>query len=146
MVSQVQILGLASEVWSHQWNSLFTLAIVWSYTINYKASLLQAQGFGLVMPDPFSLRELVESGHETITQCIVSFAVHSCSMLAWLWVSCYFILVYSGTFLKGHSELKILRLIRTLNPVPTSYKYIIFSPWNKDTSLIKTNIWYQWCP
>ena len=47
---------------------------------------------------------------------------------------------YSGTSLKGHLGNKDTWLIRTLDWVPTLYKYILFSPSNKDTSLIRTII------
>ena len=46
----------------------------------------------------------------------------------------------SGTSLKEHLWNEGTWLIRTLDWVPTSYKYILFSYWNKDTSLIRTII------
>ena len=46
--------------------------------------------------------------------------------------------IYSG--FKGHLWRKYTWLIRTLDRVPTLCKYILIFPWNKDTSLIGTNI------
>ena len=45
---------------------------------------------------------------------------------------------YNGTPLKGHPWNEDTSLIRTLDQVPTSYKYVLFAPWNEDTSLIRT--------
>ena len=41
---------------------------------------------------------------------------------------------------KDTSEIRTPYLIRTPGRLPTLYKYILFSPWNKDTSLIRTVI------
>ncbi len=54
--------------------------------------------------------------------------------LVW-WRTC----VYSGTPVKGHHWIKDTSLIRTLDQVPTSYKCVLFDPWNEDTSLIRTH-------
>ena len=47
--------------------------------------------------------------------------------------------IYSGTPLKGHPWNEDTSLIRTLDQVPTSYKYVLFAPWNEDTPLIRTH-------
>ena len=46
---------------------------------------------------------------------------------------------YSGTPLKGHTWNEDTSLIRTLDEVPTSYKYVLLAPWNEDTPLIRTH-------
>ncbi len=47
--------------------------------------------------------------------------------------------LYSWIPLREHSWIKDTSLIRTLDQVPTSYKYVLFVPWNEDTSLIRTH-------
>jgi len=46
---------------------------------------------------------------------------------------------YCGTALKGHPWNEDTSLIRTLDQIPTLYKYVLFSPWNEDTPLIRTH-------
>ena len=46
--------------------------------------------------------------------------------------------------LKDTSEIRTPWLIRTLDWVPALYKWLLYSPWKKDTSLIRT--WSQGCP
>ena len=54
--------------------------------------------------------------------------------------SCWLPMFHSGFPLEVHLWNKDTWLIRTLDWVPTLYKYILYSPWNKNTSLIRTII------
>ena len=49
--------------------------------------------------------------------------------------------LYSGTPLKGHPLNEDTSLIRTVDQVPTSYKYeiVLFAPWNEVTPLIRSH-------
>ena len=60
----------------------------------------------------------------------------SLSLLRWQW---NYGKNYNGTPLKGHPWNEDTSLIRTLDQVPTSYKYVLFAPWNEDTPLIRTH-------